>query len=68
MDEDLNNLLNSEPFVPFRVVLTSGTTYSITSPLQLIRLEARITYYFPKSDMKSICRANQLVAIETLPE
>ncbi len=68
MTEDLDNLLNREPFVPFRVILTSGTTYNVTSPLQLIRQESRFTFYFSKSDGQAVFRANQLVAIETLPD
>jgi len=68
MTEDLDYLLNSEPFVPFRIILTSGTTYNVTSPFQLVRQEAQFTFFFAKSDRQAIFRASQLVVIETLPD
>ena len=66
MLDDLKELLRVEPFVPFRIVLTSGTTYDVTSPYQIAIGQTQLDYYFPKSDRKAIVRQNQIAAYETL--
>ena len=66
MLDDLKELLRVEPFVPFRIVLTSGTTYDVTSPYQIAVGQTQLDYYFPKSDRKAIVRQNQIAAYETL--
>jgi hypothetical protein len=63
---DLNAWLNREPFVPFQIVLTSGTTYEVHDPVQMIPGEAKYTYYFSRSDRYAIFRLNQIVTLETL--
>ena len=54
MTEEIDSFLNRDPFVPFRIILTSGTTYDVRSPLQLIRQETRFTFYFAKSDGQAV--------------
>jgi hypothetical protein len=68
MLDDLKEWLDNDPFVPFRIVLTSGTAFDVTSPYQLAIGETQFDYYFPRSDRKAVARLNQLVAIETLEE
>ena len=68
MLDDLKEWLGNDPFVPFRVVVTSGGTYEVTSPYQLAIGHTQFDYYFPKSDRKATVRLNQLVSIETLEE
>jgi hypothetical protein len=63
---DLKDLLNTEPFVPFRIILTSGGTYDVVTPFQVAIGETQLNYYFPKSDRKAILRLNQLASLETL--
>jgi hypothetical protein len=67
MLEDLKELLNREPFVPFRII-TSGSLYEVTSPLQVAIGETQLSYYFPRSDRKAILRLNQIASFETLEE
>jgi len=66
MVEKVNELLNRDPFVSFRVILSSGTSYEVTGPWQLIVQQSVVGYLFPRSDREAIFRANQLVAVETL--
>ena len=66
MLNDLKELIRSDPFVPFRIVLTSGTSYDVTSPYQIAIGQTQLDYYCPKSDRKAIVRQNQIAAFETL--
>lgn len=66
MIEELQELLNRDPFVPFRIVLTSGSTYDVTSPLQLVPEKAELNYFFV--DAMAMLRLNQVAALETVPE
>jgi hypothetical protein len=68
MLEDLKEWLHKDPFIPFRIVLTSGSHYAVTSPYQVAIGQTQFDYYFPKSDRKATVRLNQLVAVETLDE
>lgn len=58
--------LDSDPFIPFRVVLTSGTHYDVRTPYQVGIGQTQFDYYFPKSDRKATVRLNQMVALKTL--
>ena len=68
MTDDIDELLKREPFVAFRVVLTNGSHYDVTSPLQLVPEGPKLTYFFARSDRYALLRLNQLAAIETLSE
>lgn len=68
MLDDLKEWLGNDPFVPFRLVVTSGGAYEVTTPYQLAIGQTQFDYYFPKSDRKATVRLNQLVSIETLEE
>jgi hypothetical protein len=62
----LEEFLRKEPFVPFRIILTSGTHYDVLSPLMLAVGKSELSYYFPKSDRLAHARLTELAAIETL--
>ncbi len=66
MLQKLKNLLDAEPFTPFRLVVTSGTTYDVHSPYQVAIGETLVDYFFPRSDRSASFRLNQLVSVETL--
>lgn len=66
MLDQLKKLMMAKPFVPFRIILTSGTLYDVTSPYQVAIGKTQLDYYFPKSDRKSTVRQNQIVAFETV--
>jgi hypothetical protein len=64
--EVLHEHLDREPFVPFRLVLTSGQSYDITNPHSLAVGETLMHLYYAKSDRSATLRLNQLASIETL--
>jgi hypothetical protein len=68
MVEKLKELLDGDPFVPFRIILTSGGGYEVISPYQVALGETRLDYFFPRSDRSAMVRLNQVVAFETLEE
>lgn len=68
MIDDLKSWLDNDPFVPFRIVVTSGSGYEVTSPYQVAIGRTQFDYYFPKSDRKATVRLNQLVAFESLED
>lgn len=68
MTEKLKELLDADPFEPFRIVVTSGGAYDVTSPYQVAVGETRLDYFYPRSDRSAMVRLNQVVAFETLEE
>ena len=68
MLEKLKDLLDREPFVSFRIVLTSGHGYDVTTPYQVAIGQTQFDYYFPRSDRSATVRLNQVVSFETLDE
>ncbi len=61
---DLKELLARDPFTPFRIVLTSGSMYEVSSPLQVAVGQTQLNYYPPKSDRWAILRLNQIASFE----
>jgi hypothetical protein len=68
MIEKLKEMLDSEPFVPFRIVVKSGGAYEVLSPYQVAVGETRLDYFFPRSDRDATVRLSQIVAFEALEE
>jgi hypothetical protein len=68
MTDKLKQLLDQDPFVPFRIVVTSGGAYEVTSPSQVALGETRLDYFYPRSDRDATVRLNQIVAFESLEE
>ncbi|HEY3246139.1 MAG TPA: hypothetical protein VGM03_22575 [Phycisphaerae bacterium] len=64
MFEGLKELLAREPFVPFRIVMTSGIGYDVTSPYQVALGETQLNYYYPRSDKWAVLRQNEIAAFE----
>ena len=64
MVNKLKELLDREPFAAFRIVLTSGSTYEVTSPYQIAIGQTQLHYYFPRSDRKAVLRMNQIASYE----
>ena len=68
MVEKLKEMLDTEPFIPFRIVVTSGGSYDVHSPYQVAVGETRFDYFFPKSDRDATVRINQIVAFDALED
>jgi hypothetical protein len=65
MRETIKEMLDGEPFLPFRIILTSGKEYEISNPYLVALGESQITVYTPKSDRFAILRLNQIASVET---
>lgn len=66
MLDTLREMLHREPFAPFRIVLTSGSTYEVSNPDLVALGQTQITLYAPRSDRFSVLRLNQIAAFESL--
>lgn len=64
MIDKLKELLDREPFVSFRIVLTSGSGYEVVSPYQVAIGETQIEYYYPRSDRTATLRMSQIASYE----
>jgi hypothetical protein len=65
MREHLLELLQRDPFTPFRVVLTNGKEYEIKNPHLIALGETEMTIYVPKSDRWAMLRLNQVASLES---
>ncbi len=63
MKDQLIEMLNREPFVPFRIVMTSGHEHEVVNPNLVAVGESQINVYAPKSDRYVILRLNQIAAL-----
>jgi hypothetical protein len=63
---EIKELLDRDPFVPFRIVLTSGQAYEIRDPHLAALGKSVIHVMHPRSDRYDILRQNQVAAIEVL--
>ena len=64
MLKSLREMIHRDPFIPFRIVLTSGKEYEIVNPDLRAIGESQITVYAPRSDNWSILRLNQIASID----
>ncbi len=64
MLEDLKQLLATDPFQPFRIVMASGKEYIVTSPYQVALGKSQINFYQAGSDDWSVLRLNQVVSFD----
>jgi hypothetical protein len=62
-ENELNGLLDREPFVPFTIVLASGDRYKVTGSRQVAIGENVIVIVPPKST-HVFFRKNQIVGVE----
>jgi len=61
--DTIQELLDRDPFVPFRIVTTSGHKYLVKNPHTLAIGDSQIFYFLP-GDKFVFIRTNQLVAVE----
>lgn len=58
------DLKGRDPFVPFRIVLTSGDKYLIESGENLVEMLAEFFYATPGGEQFVFIRKNQIAAVE----
>jgi hypothetical protein len=66
MIETLKEMLDKEPFAPFRIVLTSGDGFEIRNPWLVAMGDSAVHVLYPKSDRFAILRVNQIAWLEAL--
>jgi hypothetical protein len=66
--DTIRELKARSPFIPFRIVLTSGDRYLIENPDALAIGSSQLHYYLPRSDKAIHMRMNQIAAVEELDE
>ncbi|HXE54611.1 MAG TPA: hypothetical protein VN541_16440 [Tepidisphaeraceae bacterium] len=66
MKEHLLELLNRDPFVPFRMSPTSGEGHEVWDPNLVALGESLLHVFFPRSDRSVTVRLNQIVSVELL--
>jgi|HubBroStandDraft_1064217.scaffolds.fasta_scaffold2316942_1 hypothetical protein len=64
--QTIRDLRKRDPFIPFRVVMTSGDDYTIADSELLAIGNSQLIYCFPHSDRIAHLRLNQIAAIEEL--
>jgi hypothetical protein len=73
MAEDINtvdtirDLKNREPFVAFRIVMSSGDRYLIEDP-DALAIGTQQLFYYPRNGVGVHLRANQIAAVEETSE
>ena len=66
MNEELDELLRRDPFVPFVVVMNSGDRYEIRVPELAVKMKDVMYIVRPKSDRRDVIRLNQISSLEIL--
>jgi len=64
MLETIRELKHRNPFVPFRIITTSGDRYDVTDPDAMALLDSQIFIAHPRSDRWTFIRLNQIVTVE----
>jgi hypothetical protein len=68
MKEQLQELLDRDPYVPFTIIMTSGHEYDVVNPHLVALGQSQITVYVPKSDRNHILRLNQIASFHVAQE
>jgi len=64
--ENIQELLNRVPFLPFRLVMTSGKTYEVVSPNSAALLKSEVFVVFPDGERWAHVPFLHIASIETL--
>ena len=64
MLEAIKELLQREPFKPFRIVTTSGDKYVVSDPGLVVFMKSHVFIARPKSDRFVFVRNTEIAAVE----
>jgi hypothetical protein len=62
MRESIIEMLNRDPFVPFRLLLTIGEGFDVVNPDLVAVGQSQLTLYRPRSDRWEILRLSQVTS------
>ncbi len=63
---NIRELLDRDPFVPFRLVLSSGRHYDVLDPQMTVLLKSEIFIAFPDGERSSLIPLLHVTSVETL--
>jgi hypothetical protein len=66
--ENIQELLNRVPFLPFRLVMTSGKTYEVVSPNSAALLKSEVFVVFPDGERWAHVPFLHIASIETVAD
>ncbi len=64
--DNIRELLDRDPFVPFRLVLSSGRHYDVLDPQMTVLLKSEIFIAFPDGERSSLIPLLHVTSVETL--
>ena len=64
----IRDLKHREPFTPFRVVMTSGESYTVEHPDLLAMNENQLVYCLPRSNRVIYMRLVEIVTVDDIGE
>ena len=64
--ENIRDLLRREPFVPFRLVMTSGRQYDVVDPETTIILKSEVFVTFPDGERWAHVPLLHIASVETI--
>lgn len=63
--DNIRELLDRDPFVPFRLVLSSGRHYDVLDPQMTVLLKSEIFIAFPDGERSSLIPLLHVTSVET---
>ncbi len=64
--DEIRELLDREPFEPFRLVLSSGVTYDILNPGLVVAMKSYLFIAFPDGERWVFCPYLHISSVERL--
>ncbi len=64
--DNIRELLDRDPFAPFRLVLSSGRHYDVLDPQMTVLLKSEIFIAFPDGERSSLIPLLHVTSVETL--
>ena len=66
--ENIREFLDREPFVPFRLILSSGTHYDVMDPHSAALLKSEVFVVFPDGERWAHVALLHIASLETLAD
>ena len=66
--DNIRDLLDRDPFLPFRLGLSSGRHYDVVDPQMTVLLKSEIFIAFPDGERSSLIPLLHVTSVETLPD
>ena len=64
--EALQDLIDAQPFQPFRIHTNDGRTYDVQNPSLIHQLKTQVFYAYPNSDRFALIQLRHIASVEVL--